>query len=96
MEPLQMDGTKCGFGHFYNSVLPSNKEILTIWKNIDGIHKELHSIGHSVEKAIEKNDKQLVNSEIYRAENLSHEIIGMLQEIKNIIINLKKENQTVF
>ncbi|MGG7162643.1 methyl-accepting chemotaxis protein [Clostridium ihumii] len=96
VEPLQMDGTKCGFGHFYNSVLPSNKDILTIWKNIDGIHKELHSIGHSVEKAIEKNDKQLVNSEIYRAENLSHEIIGMLQEIKNIIINLKKENQTVF
>ncbi|WP_172679059.1 CZB domain-containing protein, partial [Clostridium paraputrificum] len=32
--PLQTDSHKCGFGHFYYSMLPNNKEILLIWKGI--------------------------------------------------------------
>lgn len=94
--PLQMDGNKCGFGHFYNSVSPLNKKVLNVWTNIDETHKQLHNMGHIVEENIEKGDKNNALNNAKKAENLSFEIIGKLEEIKSIAVNLEKEKNTVF
>ncbi len=52
IKPIQTDGQKCGFGHFYNSVMPRNEKIKEIWIKIDNIHKELHKIGGIVKSNI--------------------------------------------
>lgn len=94
--PLQMDGSKCGFGHFYNSVQPVNEKVLGIWTKIDETHKQLHSMGHVVEENIERGNRSNAVDNAKKAENLSFEIIGKLEDIKNIAIDLKKEKNTVF
>ncbi len=52
IKPIQTDGQKCGFGHFYNSVMPRHEGIKEIWIKIDNIHKELHKVGEVVKNNI--------------------------------------------
>ena len=46
--PFQVNETKCRFGHFYNSIKPSNQELLTIWNSIGEDHKRLHRLGSKI------------------------------------------------
>jgi len=96
VRPLQVDGHKCGFGHFYHSVKPVNDEVLKVWKEIDEIHEKLHGTGTVVINDINKKDGEaaLINSR--EAEALSKIIISKFNLIKEITERLTKENKTVF
>ena len=43
--PLQLDSSKCGFGHFYYALTPDIPEILPIWKELGTKHKRFHKYG---------------------------------------------------
>lgn len=82
--PIQLDDTKCGFGHFYNAIAPKNQEVLVIWKALAAKHKKFHGYGSQVVQALFDEDYGKAE-QIYReAETYSRELIADLQKMKNI------------
>lgn len=96
IKPLQTDGHRCGFGHFYDSVKPTEESIKNIWNKIDSVHLELHKIGHTVMDNIKANDKAKAIDNANRAEKLSFSIIDMFTDIKNKASELTKSGKDVF
>lgn len=82
--PIQLDPTKCGFGHFYYAITPDIPEIQSIWKAIGNKHKRFHKYGADVIKAI--NNSNYSNAEqIYReARDFSKELISDMQKMLKI------------
>ena len=63
--PLQLDSTKCGFGHFYHAMTPKIPEILPTWIALGAKHKRFHKFGEGVIEAIRKED-YFMAEQIYR------------------------------
>lgn len=85
VEPIQLDGTQCGFGHFYNAMIPTNEEIKLIWDSIDNEHLALHETGHHVLKAIQNKDSSSKAKHIKQIEDLSQKVISKLNSIIALI-----------
>lgn len=96
VKPLQVDGHKCGFGHFYHSVKPVNDEVLKVWKEIDEIHEKLHGTGTVVMNDISRKDSEAALTHSREAEALSKIIMSKFNLIKEITERLTKENKSVF
>lgn len=62
--PLQLDSSKCGFGHFYYSMKPQIPKILPIWEALEMKHRKFHKYGASVIQAI-KNGSYSEAERIY-------------------------------
>ena len=83
--PLQLDATRCGFGHFYYAMTPESSDMLPIWMPLGEKHKKFHSFGSDAIKALFAEDYDRA-SEIYReAEQYSKELISDLEKIKGIL-----------
>ena len=54
--PLQLDASKCGFGHFYYALTPRIPEVLPIWEALGEKHKRFHGYGAEVIQAL-KNEE---------------------------------------
>ncbi|MCM1256845.1 MAG: methyl-accepting chemotaxis protein [Roseburia sp.] len=80
--PLQLDGTKCGFGHFYYALTPRIPEVLPIWKALGEKHKRFHGYGAEVIQALKDQD-------YFRAEQLCRETEeysrGLISDLQAII-----------
>lgn len=96
ISPIQVDSKKCGFGHFYHSVNPSNKEIQTLWKSIDLAHDALHNTGHDILESIKNKDKTIAYNQLNKVKEFSKEVVNKLSEIKRISISLTQNNISVF
>ncbi|WP_333637942.1 methyl-accepting chemotaxis protein [Tissierella praeacuta] len=83
--PIQTDGNRCAFGHYYNSIIVSDPKIKDIWKRIDSIHHEFHSRGDDVIRAIKDEDKDGALMYLNEARNKSKEMTDILNKIKSII-----------
>ena len=82
--PLQLDSTKCGFGHFYYALTPQIPEILPIWNALGDKHKRFHSYGGEVMEAL-RNENYSKAQQVYsEAEDYSKELIADLQKILQI------------
>lgn len=79
--PLQLDSSKCGFGHFYYAMTPQIPEVLPIWDALGAKHQKFHQFGASVMHAI--NCENYAEAErIYRkAEQYSDGLIADMQQI---------------
>ncbi len=82
--PLQLDSTKCGFGHFYYSMTPKTPEIQAIWVNVADKHKKFHEYGKSVLEAIISNDYASAEKHYNEARDYSKVLIADFEEMKNI------------
>lgn len=87
---IQTDSKRCGFGHFYYSMIPKNKEILKIWNRIEDNHNKLHASGSTILSSIKKSQFDSLNNVYMQAENLSKSVISDLKEIKAIAEKLDK------
>lgn len=83
--PLQIDGNKCAFGHFYNSVVMENKEVMDEWEKIEEIHLKFHRFGERVMSAVDNNDSYEAQNYYNQALDTSKEIMALLTEIQNKI-----------
>lgn len=82
--PLQLDSTKCGFGHFYYALTPQIPDILPIWNALGDKHKRFHAYGGDVMEAL-RNENYSRAQEIYsEAEDYSKELLADLKEILKI------------
>lgn len=79
--PLQTNEHKCGFGHFYYSIQPANKEILTIWNGIEKKHKTFHGYGKELITQLQQGKQEEAEKIYQKAEQLSDELIQEFEEI---------------
>ncbi len=79
--PIQINGSKCAFGHFYNSIDIKHPAIEKEWKAIEGIHNELHSYGHKVIEAVKQNNSTEAYEYFHKAEELSKSVISYLDKV---------------
>ena len=94
--PLQLDDTKCGFGHFYYSMHPENPAIAPVWNALAEKHRRFHGYGKEVQQAL--FDENVARAEeIYQeAENYSNELQNDFPAILNISAGLSQNGQSVF
>lgn len=83
--PIQTDGNRCAFGHYYNSITISNEKIKTIWESIDEKHHKFHSLGDDVINAIKKGDRIAAEKYLSQAKEISKDIMDILNKIKSIL-----------
>lgn len=79
--PIQTNGTKCAFGHFYNSIYINHPSVKDDWKAIDSIHTELHNFGHRVIEAVKAKNKLEAQEYYNKAEELSKQVISYLDKV---------------
>lgn len=94
--PLQTDGTKCAFGHFYHAVQLTHSSIADEWQKIAAIHDEFHKIGEIGIKAV-KAGQQVSAQECYnKAEILSKRIFGQLDKVTVAVEDMTAKGISLF
>lgn len=94
--PIQKDGHKCAFGHFYTSIDIKHPLIRDEWNSIDDVHMKLHAKAHNVIHAIEQENMSKASQEFREAENMSHVIIQKMKSIINKVQTMDREHDSVF
>lgn len=93
-KPLQTNEKKCGFGHFYYSIVPKNQEILGIWRSLEEKHRNFHQCAVSVIEQI-KNGRD-TREMVEKAQRLSDELQKDFADILHITQELDKKELNVF
>ncbi len=82
--PLQLDSTKCGFGHFYCAMTPKTPEMLPVWDGLGPKHERFHKFGAEVVEAIKRSDYAKAEQVYLDAERYSRELIADLQKLVHL------------
>ncbi len=82
--PLQLDDSKCGFGHFYYAMTPAIPAVVSIWAALGGKHKRFHKFGEEVIGALESGDYQKAEQVYREAEIYSKELMSDMEQIRKI------------
>ncbi len=85
--PLQLDSSKCGFGHFYYALTPGNDEIRKIWDALGKKHERFHKFGSEAIAALKKGDYPQAEQVYNQAEHYSKELIADLEKMMAIAQN---------
>lgn len=94
--PLQTDDTKCGFGHFYSSIVPQNGEVAGIWADLGEKHRALHEAGAQVIQAIRTGNETRKQEEMEKAESISEILLEDFEKIIRTTEELEEKKLTVF
>lgn len=94
--PIQLDDTKCGFGHFYYSMNPRNEEICKIWNGLEEKHREFHGYGSKMIQALFAEDYSGADKIYSDAERFSKDLIRDFEKMLEIVGRLTKEKVKVF
>ncbi len=83
--PLQVDGGRCAFGHFYDSLIIQDKDIKDLWASIDEYHTNIHEAGrhallHIKNKEVSeaKKQHQIAGENSQKMRQIIDEIIDVL------------------
>ncbi|MCX4328278.1 MAG: methyl-accepting chemotaxis protein [Lachnospiraceae bacterium] len=82
--PLQLDPCKCGFGHFYNALVPKIPGVLPIWIELGTKHKKFHGYGAKVINSIENGDYYTAGQIYAEAKDYSRKLIADMEKIIQI------------
>ncbi len=94
--PLQYNPTKCAFGHFYRAIPLENGEIANTWKHIDKVHKEFHTTGAEVKKAVKAGDETNARKYLEKAQALSEDMFKCLDKVDEYIAHKNNKGENVF
>lgn len=81
VSPLQLDDTKCGFGHFYYAMTPDIPGVLPIWEGLGAKHRRFHTYGAAVMRAINNGSYREAEKVYQEAEDFSKELIADMKKI---------------
>ena len=81
--PLQLDASKCRFGHFYYSIKTDNAEFRKVWEEIGKQHKKLHDYGNDVVKVLFNEDYSRAKEIYSEAVDCSGKLIAILTKLKD-------------
>ncbi|OGO80341.1 MAG: chemotaxis protein [Clostridiales bacterium GWC2_40_7] len=79
--PLQTNGTKCVFGHFYYAMEISYPDIETDWIALGKIHMEFHALGDKVIDAVKAKQETKAREYCLAAEKMSNNIFDYMNSI---------------
>ncbi len=79
--PLQLDSSRCGFGHFYYAVTPNIPGVLPVWKELESKHRKFHTYGQSAITAINNQEYGKAQQIYNEAAAYSNELIADLKKI---------------
>lgn len=96
MRPIQMNGNKCTFGHFYRSLKVEAKEIKADWDAIDDIHMRMHAKAYEVEEALKEKNSKKAKDELDKAREISKTILSLLEKILQKVKEMDKSGSKVF
>lgn len=94
--PLQTNSKKCAFGHFYYAMSPKNREVLSLWKKVEGQHRSLHENGEKAIKAIKAGRQQEAAAAYKEALGQSEELVKDFKSIIALIEKLQGNDRRVF
>lgn len=81
ISPLQLDSSKCGFGHFYYAFTPNIPGVLPIWEELGSKHKRFHQYGRAVINAVKEHEYGEAIRVYREAEAYSRELIDDMKKI---------------
>ena len=79
--PLQLDSSRCGFGHFYYAMTPQIPEIIPIWQDLEYKHKRFHKYGEEVIYALNNGQYSKAEQLCREAKTYSKDLISSLEQI---------------
>lgn len=79
--PLQLDSSKCGFGHFYYAMTPDIPGVLPLWEGLGPKHQKFHTYGAAVIRAINNGSYSEAEQTYYEAETFSRSLISDMERI---------------
>ena len=82
---FQLDGNKCHFGHFYNSIEPPIPELKELWKTIGTDHRALHQSGADILKAVFNEEYDKAHDLFLSTEAKSVKLIDLLSKFKEMV-----------
>lgn len=82
--PLQLDSTKCGFGHFYYAMTPDIPEALPIWDGLGKKHQRFHKFGAEVIDALNNGDHSKAELLCREAEDFSKVLIADIEKLMQL------------
>jgi len=84
VEPLQTNGERCAFGHFYNVLQIRNGQLLSLWKEIGEEHKAFHSMGNDIIAAIRSGNSSQANTLCQKAQTMSEALLKKLGQAQQL------------
>ncbi|KOA20420.1 methyl-accepting chemotaxis protein 2 [Clostridium homopropionicum DSM 5847] len=94
--PLQLDGTRCAFGHFYYSINVDHPKIISSWREIEKFHLDFHGCGEKAMQAIKNNNFEEANTYYKQAEEISLNIFKHLELIIKEVEELDLAGEQIF
>lgn len=79
--PLQTDGNRCGFGHFYNAIQVDNPDVAKLWAAMKEPHHVLHTNGHQALTSINAGRMDEARASYHRAAQASQEVFKLMDGI---------------
>ena len=89
--PLQINSTKCAFGHFYHTISIEHPSIKKEWDAIEEVHNKFHICGHNVIESIRNSQRSEAQNYYAEAEKLSKNIFELLDKIEKEV-NVQSDN----
>ena len=84
VQPLQTNGNRCAFGHFYSALQVNNPRMQMLWKEIGSEHRKFHGMGNDVIDAIRRGDGERANSLGRAAKAMSEELLLKLDRVQRL------------
>lgn len=94
--PLQTNGMKCAFGHFYHTISIDHPSIKEDWDILGELHNQFHTYGHHALDAIRNNQPSDARKYYTEAENLSKNIFSLLDKIEKEVELQTKQGVKLF
>ena len=94
--PLQINGKKCTFGHFYYAISVKNPILKETWNKIGTLHSSFHTMGQSVINSMKNYQKEDAKELYQEAVKLSEELMKNIELAIKEIAEISKRGESIF
>ena len=96
IEPLQLDPTRCEFGHFCSAVTLRYPTLASSFEELKKIHIKYHEQGRHVINAIRKGDGREADVHCKEAIELSKAIMSILEKMIQVVETMTRQGESIF
>lgn len=96
LAPIQANGKKCAFGHFYSAIKLEHPLVAKQWAELDDIHMSLHKIADDVLDDLRANKAKLAKNKYDEAYKISQRVIGIINSIIDGIKVIESKGECAF
>jgi len=96
IQPIQTNSKKCAFGHFYHAVEINHPRLNELWKKIDLLHSQFHSVGDAALAQVREKNHEKAGSCYQQAVTLSKQMLSLFDEVEQIVNDMNKNGDKIF